>query len=130
MSMNIDCSKVENWQEIWGKDASDKEQLITEAVMWGCQMVGIYKITEENWEEYYRRVNLMFQVGETNFMLSNDGTTFGERIPITPADVHRRIGLSTNANTMSKTAFAKKVMEYMENNVNKEIRKYKESVNV
>lgn len=121
MSLNYDFTQMHDAK---GLHEDDKEWLITECMIYGTTWVGIHKITEENWEEFYRRLNLMFQCGETNGMLSHDPETLGDRIALTPADVHRRIGLSTNASAKTKTAFHKGLIEGMEYNVRRDIEQF------
>jgi hypothetical protein len=128
MTINIDVSKVKDWQEIWGTD--DTEHQITVSAMWCATWIGMSGITEENWEEFYRRVNAWFLVDGTNGMVVNDGSEFGKKIPLTPADIHRRIGMRVNVTPVTKAAFNKLIIQLIDEGTKTKVNRFnKENIN-
>ncbi len=87
MSLDWSIEKVENWKEL----ADDQqERVITDTVVFGCMAVGIGKITEENWHEWYARF-AWIEKHDGPWMRDGDGP-----LKMKPEWVKRRIGLSTN----------------------------------
>jgi hypothetical protein len=68
---------------------------ITETLIFGTMGTGIGHITEKNEAEFYAPMHIMEQLYGPLLTATRDGKRI-ER-PIMPFDVHRRIGLRTNA---------------------------------
>lgn len=83
----------------------DFQWAITETLIWATIWLGMSSITEANWQRFATRLRLY----ENAF-----GATMrkdGEDWKIRPEDVHRRIGLSTNASPLTEAAFRKRVFD-------------------
>lgn len=113
MALNWNIEKCENYKEL---TATDEARSDTDAIIWGTMFVGISKITEANYKEFYARYHLIELLNGTfrNTRI-DDGTEHGKYEPyyLTLEAVKRRIGLSTNAGTIPRTTFIKmKVGKY------------------
>lgn len=97
MSLNWNMEKVENFKELTEGEA----WTITDVLIWGTMFTGIREITAENAKEFHARMNL---VERLNGAMMNAG---GKPRYITLEDIQRRIGLSTNATTMTRNQFIK-----------------------
>ncbi len=91
MSLNWDITKCTGLKELHAE--SEAEWYLTEVMIWRTMSVGINAITEKNAEEFTERSNMY-------------RTVFGGK-PLTLEDVKRRIGLMTNASSLSRTGFEK-----------------------
>ncbi len=99
MALNWNIEKVKNRKEIQtGSEAS-----ITDSLIWATMVVGFTSITEQNYHEFYKRLHLSELVKGT--FLNKDGKSSY----ITEDDVKRRIGLSTNAGSFSRTEFMRRL---------------------
>jgi hypothetical protein len=99
MSLNWNIEKCKNWKELNVKP----QWPVTDSLIWATMAVGISTITKTNAEEFHRRLHL-YEAQEGSYLLEG-----GKPSPITLEDVERRIGLSTNAGSLSKTEFKKKL---------------------
>jgi len=82
---------------------------VTNQLIWATMIVGMFKITKKNWEEFYWRVHLYEDtIGHFLTKYEND-----KPVPyfITAKDIHNHIGLSTNADTITKTKFIRKIAD-------------------
>lgn len=95
MALNWNIQKCAHWKRLGTK----KEWPITNALVWATMAVGIREITKQNFEEFYRRLHLIEKINGT-FLMQN-----GRPLFITREDVERRIGLYTNAGTITKRNF-------------------------
>lgn len=73
----------------------------TEAMIWYTMSVGIPRITEDNWKEFYARVRF---IAELHGPMVTDAK--GKNL-ITWEIVRAHIGLATNASKMSRNQFTK-----------------------
>ena len=90
MPLNANWSKVKDWKKL--HDETDGYQ-VTEALVFLTMAIGISRIDEKNYLEFYRRLKFYEKL-------------WGERPrPITLEDVHRRIGLFTNASKLTEKQF-------------------------
>lgn len=102
-----------NWQ--FNPKTFDKikdETHLNETIVMATIFIGFPRITESNWEEFYKRLHLVEKLNGTfNFVAS-------EPYFITPEDIKRRIGLTTNASSFSRTEFTRRQMNqwYAEGN--------------
>ncbi len=71
-------------------------------------LVGMYEITEDNWEEYFTRVHIWEKAFGTTLIIN------GKSANTPPEIVRDFIGLSVNATPLTKTQFRKKVMDNLE----------------
>tara|TARA_X000000368_G_scaffold289012_1_gene229586 strand:+ start:1238 stop:1612 length:375 start_codon:yes stop_codon:yes gene_type:complete len=115
MALNWDLSKIkdkdfyENCYIKMGKEGKENYQLSpqTNHLIWLTMTVGINKITESNWKDFYVRV-IHAQRARGN-----------ENYGITAQDVYNHIGLCTNAQTKTKRQFLDTIYNVLEINVKK-----------
>lgn len=93
MSLNWDCSKVENYQE-----KTDKNWHVLESLIWYSLSIGLGKLTQHNVDEWLYRIN--------RIILENGGTDFWKR-----EWVEMFIGLRTNVSTTTATEFNRVLKE-------------------
>lgn len=80
----------------------DAEWAITERIIWLTIGIGMNQITEKNWEDFYRRVQMWQQCKGAVMRKGN------EPFYLTPDHIYRRIGLYTNATTIPITKFMRR----------------------
>jgi len=93
---------------------------ITNTLIWATMAIGLSEITEKNVDEWAARYALAYKVGWLSPLTVWNGEPVGpdgknahcftERY-ITRADLEQHIGLSTNANDESASAWRKRVIE-------------------
>jgi hypothetical protein len=93
---------------------------ITNTLIWATMAIGLSEITEKNVDEWEARYALAYKVGWLSPLTVWNGEPVGpdgknahcftERY-ITRADLEQHIGLSTNANDESASAWRKRVIE-------------------
>jgi len=113
LSLDWSISDVRDWESLKPTNREDdtipteahQEGLKTEALLWLTMGVGIREITEENLDEFFSRVDMWEGVHGSYLKLG------GESYRLTYEDVARRVGLSTNASSMTKSAFHKSLIE-------------------
>jgi hypothetical protein len=76
--------------------------------------IGMNCITEENIVEFYARVHVWENLlSQAHLRHRNPETEEIEERPITPEDLQKRIGLSTNASSESRSKWLKRMNEYI-----------------
>ena len=79
--------------------ADANEWAITNSLIWGTMGVGISRITEDNYVDFYARLTFLYN-------------SINHESDITVQDVKRRIGLSTNADSETELQFVKRLGMY------------------
>ena len=131
MALNWDISSVKDFEEVTVcHDAyGDNEDLTreqvensykTEGLIWLTIGIGMNQITEANAEEFHTRVR-MWEDAHGGYLRLG-----GESYNYTREDIERRIGLGTNASTMTKTQFHKSIIEHYRGKAEWGIRKQQE----
>lgn len=98
MPLNWNIENCTNWKELGMR----RQWPTTDALIWATMAIGIGEITEQNYEEFYRRLHTIEETAGT--FLNHEGKPSF----ITLAEVKRRIGLRTNAGLITKKTFDKK----------------------
>lgn len=93
--------------------AGNLEWVITNQLFWATMTIGINTITEANAREFAERL-AVYEGAFGAFLRKFDDDFNPVDRPITYADIHRRVGLTTNASTLTVTAFRKRVMTRLE----------------
>tara|TARA_R110002020_G_scaffold214058_5_gene421056 strand:+ start:248 stop:760 length:513 start_codon:yes stop_codon:yes gene_type:complete len=96
-----------------GKETIYKLNAVTYCIELGCMMVGIDKITEKNWKEFWTRLHMMEWV---------NGTLLQGDMFISIQSVRNHIGLVTNASRMSKAEFKRSVARVLRDRTERELR--------
>lgn len=113
MALNWDLNKVKDCDETCylriGKEGEQNYQLspTTNNLIWLTMTVGINKITESNWKDFYVRV------------IHAQRVRGNELYGITAQDVYNHIGLCTNAQTKTKRQFLDNIFNVLEINTKK-----------
>ena len=99
MALNWSIGKVADHEALWVQDCTSEDGTpmfnlnpVTDGLIWMTMIVEMGQITEANWKEFYRRCKL--------YEFYNGNYFWGEEI--TPAMIHRHIGLSTNVSSSLK----------------------------
>jgi len=74
-------------------------------------VIGIPKLTEENYEIVFNRINIMEQVNGSWMKQINPKTRREEEYPFTLEIVKQNIGITTNGISFSKSDFQKKIID-------------------
>jgi hypothetical protein len=88
------------------------ESIKTQGLVFATMAIGMYTITDANAGEFYTRIKMLegvnghLVVGPEN----EDGSS--RYYFYTPADIQRRIGLRTNANSYTKTKFVNNLYHF------------------
>lgn len=99
MALNWNIEQVKDYKQVTTK----KEWPITDILIWATMFVGFRSITKDNYHEFYKRLHLR-ELVDGSFLNEN-----GKPYYITEADIKRRIGLSTNASSFSRTEFMRRL---------------------
>jgi len=97
MALNWSIGKCADHEQLWVKDGEEggkpmyRLNPITDGLIWLTMIVEQGTITEANWREFYRRAKL--------YEFYNGPYFNGAEI--TPAMIHRHIGLATNVSSSS-----------------------------
>lgn len=133
MSLQYDFSKIKDAHALHniGDDAfptgspedleGGRQWAITEAIIFRMINVGMGGITKKNYEKFFVRLNMVEAVYGC-LLVRWEGVRKIE-LPITLADVKRRIGLSTNVSTETDAAFKKKLINALEMESQRTMRK-------
>jgi len=133
MSLNWNIQKVANCDEVCyvvQKEDTDYRKAgkylssVTECLIWATMAVGMDKITEKNWKEFYTRLKMVEACSGCYLRGENKETGKIEDIPFTVQNVKDHIGLHTNASIYSKTRFLNNMFARIEDRANSAIRSY------
>jgi hypothetical protein len=111
MPVNADWSAVRDWEQL---HADDNEAQLTEAFMtfgWGYglfDLIGLSELTEQNIGEAWARLAVMQALTEKGAFFTKWTGTESIPLPITRADLERRIGLKSNYSNLTRTAWQTK----------------------
>ena len=101
MSLDFDLSNIENYKEVCEKDGVYTP--LTQTLVFGCMGVGLGSINEKNFVEFCSRL-LTWQHCFGPLLSTEDGP-----YEITPEDIWKFVGLRTNVQDISSSAFKTKV---------------------
>jgi hypothetical protein len=111
MPVNADWSAVRDWEQL---HEDDNEAQLTEAFMtfgWGYglfDLIGLSELTEQNIGEAWARLAVMQALTERGAFFSKWTGEESIPLPITRADLERRIGLKSNYSNLTRTAWQTK----------------------
>lgn len=107
MSLNWNIKNCKDHETL----QSDTEWPITHNLIWATMSVGIGEITETNWQEFYGRISA-WEDAVGSFSQTKDKNGNYKSHPFTPEDIYKRIGLHTNAASMSRAEWEKSIGRY------------------
>jgi len=115
MPLNWSISDCKDWESL----KSDEEWPITNALIWVSMSIGIRDITEKTIPEYFARLCLWQDlVGEMGHQYDAETKKWSKRY-ITIDDLKKRIGLHTNAGSMTRAQWLKSITEYIKRELDK-----------
>jgi len=104
MALNWNLYAIKNKEDVCYPGNGDHLNPLTEGLIWATPLVGFGKITEENAEEFYHRLQFVTW-------------TLKVETDITLTTIREHIGLKTNVTDMSWNQFIKMVADsYCRNN--------------
>lgn len=92
----------------------------TECTIFMCMAVGIAEITEKTVDDFCVRAKLIQGAGGPWMRSIEDGEMVSH--PLTWQDIHKHVGLKTNASSLTKTEFQKKIYLMAEEELKREKR--------
>ena len=120
MSLNWNIQDFDEDHEIMQEDEWER----TKSIIFLTMTMGINHITEKNYVEFFTRVSFYEHVNGSFFWKNNDGVR--EDIYFTLEDVKKRIGIWTNASTITKAKFRNSVYDSFSKDILWEIRQQKQ----
>jgi len=125
MALKHDIKKIpDRFAIIKGDEVQpDKIHHITEALIWASITIGINKITKENVDEWWLRINMMMRAD--NFVMLYN-TTIDAKYNPSIQDIKDRIGLSTNAAPRTRAQFMNLLKRKLIYNATNELEKEKQ----
>lgn len=115
MPLNFDLSKIvdaspEGMQFVWPEYDAETNPAVSmnpkvESIIFATMSTGINKITEDNAVEFYSRYRIVCLAANRQPFFS-------------VGDVHKAIGLKTNASSITPAAFKKHVYDIIERDIN------------
>lgn len=120
MPLRWSIEDCEDWQEL----TKDNEWSITHALIWATMAIGMNRITKRNAGEFFARVDTLQRA--TGNLVTIDTAIADESHPdkwvpylISEEDIFRRVGLGTNADSLTKARFFKHIENISEWNARK-----------
>lgn len=108
MPLRWSIENVENYAEI----QDERGSTVTEAIVWATMAIDMGSITAKNYREFAERMQFLVEIGLPLLVKWDDEA--GTQEPVTGsellAEVKRRIGLTTNVTTRTKTQFLKNIV--------------------
>jgi hypothetical protein len=112
MALHFNYEKITDKTLIDHPSDPDRYNPVFDSLIWLTMSCGFNKITEDNVEKVYQRVKAYQLVFGPCLRKPREGSVIST-VYITHADVKAYIGLTTNASTLTDSAFAKRVMEWV-----------------
>ena len=125
MSLNWDVTEVKDHEEI---TAEGMPWVVTEVLIWYTMAVDLGEITEENHEEFFKRVSIWESIHGAGMVERNTETDEHEDRFVTLEDVERRIGLNTNVITRDREEWGERIAEILFDRADRKVRDLKREV--
>lgn len=109
MALHWNIQKIKDFAEVVSCEVSEtgppvSPWTITDSLFWACMATEMSGITEKNYQEFYIRISMWEDTVGPFIMTQKDGHYF-----ITPDDIERRIGLTTNVSQRTSKFFDNKI---------------------
>jgi len=121
MSLNwnwTDDTKFEAFERDENGDLTDKESCLNDCFIWGTMTTGLNEITESNIEEWIVRAKMLSAASMALGKYNDPDKGLIDWIPL-HEELDARIGLQTNATALTRAAFKKKIIKWVEQNAEK-----------
>lgn len=102
MALTWNIEKVKDWKQ---KKKKQRNRVLLDALIYLTMTIGINKITEKNFIQFFMRVSTYEQLRGACILKKN-----GKPLYITLDDVRTWIGLTTNADNFSVTQYEKRLL--------------------
>ena len=123
MSLDWNLSDIKSYKRLYRKlkegeqgysktEVRKKLKWQYEQIIWYTMTIGMRQITDDNWEQFYNRINIWEKTVGTNLFKGNTKKLIP--LMIQKDDVKRMIGLRTNASTMTANQFKKHLFYNLE----------------
>lgn len=103
MSLNWSIDKITKWQQVSVTEENGLQGWITESLIMKTLLVGLSSITKDNVDEWMWRLEHIGAVPTFHFAPATGLPEYR----LTKADIERRIGLSTNADQLTRSRWLK-----------------------
>lgn len=114
MALDFEYGSVKDWETVC-VDADGNVEAITERIIWGTMMTGLYEVKAENLDEWIIRITMLNKV--------EPGT-----LEVNLHDLQQRIGLRTNARPRTPAQFRKTIINTLLDEGQQEYRRQRESM--
>lgn len=119
MSLNFNLEKIANFEKVCLNEDGEIGAR-TRTLLLSTMSIGIPDITKKNVDEVFLRLCMLERVyGVAVHRTDDEGNRVD--IPITREVVEKHIGLSTNADTLSETAFNKRIAQSLRQRIKREV---------
>lgn len=124
MSLDFDVSRMKNYEVLTtiveknedpAADSGAKWHPVTNALIFGAMAIGISSITEDNWEQFYQRMNMWERTNGAQ-LWRGDLDRDDHKNFITPLEVFMHIGLGTNVSKKTDAEFLKHCFSNVKDN--------------
>lgn len=110
MALHWNIGNCKNHKSLQTED----EWPITNALIWATMSVGIRDITEETIPEFYARLSVWESIVGPMLYESDPETGKATERGVSVEDLRRRIGLHTNASSMTRAEWRKNLAAYLD----------------
>lgn len=102
MSLDFDVSKIKKYNELYPgirmfPESTTNKAMVwnfaTEVIVWSMLAVGMQRLTESNYDEFWRRYSLICEA-------------MGTDAQVTLTNVHEHVGLTTNVSNWGRKEFS------------------------
>lgn len=109
MSLNWSITDVKDWEQVSMREENGLEGTKTNALVWAALSLDLSSITAKNVDEWLFRLSIVEKYRGALIWRTVEGKQ--EDYLFTREDIIRRIGLSTNVSTKTRTAWLNKMAE-------------------
>jgi len=110
MPLNWSVAACKNFKDL----QEGREWNITNHLIWQSMNVGINEITIDNIPEFIARLSVWEALSDAHLTYYNEETDKCERYDIKVSDMVKRIGMWTNASTLTDAKFKSSIKSYID----------------
>jgi hypothetical protein len=110
MPLNWSVAACKNFKDL----QEGREWNITNHLIWQSMNVGINEITIDNIPEFIARLSVWEALSDAHLTIHNEETDKCERYDIKVSDMVKRIGMWTNASTLTDAKFKSSIKSYID----------------
>ena len=110
MPLNWSVAACKNFRDL----QEGAEWNITNHLIWQTMNVGINEITIDNIPEFIARMSVWETLSQNHFLIYNAEKDKVERYDIKVSDMVKRIGMKTNASTLTDAKFKSFIKSYID----------------